>query len=134
MLTCSITTHHGDHRLTFRGLHAEVLGYLRHDGIAADGASQTLNRSVVGSFDERLRHVGAASKATAATVGSRKERGDLTDARIGLHGKLLGHCIEQDSRQKGYQAKNQYRTENIIHNVFVLMIYVSSNSYLLSSN
>ena len=122
-LACAIAPHDSHKGLAVGRGYAEEIGHLVHNGLPSDGTEQSFERTAVAGLDQCTGHVGTSGESASATVGTRKNLLNLSNARIFINSKLLGACVEHDSGYQTNGSENEYCTKNKIHNILVLSLY-----------
>lgn len=74
---------------------------LLHHGLSAGRTIQTVQASALGCLYTSRSETGTTGITAAATVGLRQDIGNLLDARVFPHSKLLGG---EEQYHRGYQA------------------------------
>ena len=126
MLTGTITSHHGHHRLGIGYRHPQQIGHLSHDLRTTNRTGQSVDAAGVSPFHEGVGHTATARESTSAAVRTRQHLADLGNAGIFIDSKLLGGGKQNDSGYQSDGSQDNYCNQDEIHKalLFVLVCYL----------
>ena len=97
VLTSTVATHYGNHRLGNGSGQSKQSGHFRHIGAGAVQTGEAL--LLGGGFNARLREVAASGEAASAAVSARQDSSYEIDARVFFHFEEQADNIQQTSCQ-----------------------------------
>ena len=121
MLTSAITSHYGHLRLAVGNSHTEQVGHLPHDISTSHGAAKSFQRTGISTLDKSVSHTSATGKAATATVCTRQEFVDLSNAGVFIDSKFLGGGKQHQCSYQADGSKDNYCNQDKIHKLFVLI-------------
>ena len=114
-VTGTRATHHSHLGSRCTGLETQDARHTLHDGTTARSTVQITQRTAVGGLDAGSSKTTATGVAAATTVCLGQNLGNLSNAWVFMHSKLLG-CKEQyHGCDKSDASKHNYCNQNYIH-------------------
>ena len=115
MLTSTITSHNGHHRLGIGNRHSQQIGHLSHCLGTTNGTRESVEASGISPFHEGISHTATAWESTSTAVGTRQQFSYLSNTGILIDSKLLGGGKQHDGCYQTDGSQDNYCNQDEIH-------------------
>jgi hypothetical protein len=124
MLTSTITSHHGHHRLGIGYRHPQQIGHFSHGLCTTDRTRESVDAASVSPFHEGIGHTATTRESTSAAVRTRQQLTNLCNAGIFIDSELLGGGKQHDSGYQSDGSQDNHCNQDEIHKAFVFFVLV----------
>ena len=112
MLTCTITTHYRNLRLSSASTQAENLSHLSHHSLSTYGAQQSVERA---RLDASVSKASTAGESATTTIGLWQHLGNLSHTWVFLYSKFLGNDKQYTGQHQCSRTQSNHCYQNCVH-------------------